>query len=141
MEEDIEPLKAEGVQEHPLETDISYSLDTAVNASELGVDSEVSDLQYFTYALACHVIVVGLAMSIEDISIVFDFISAFGVSLLMYILPAWFFLATSAKFRRKSERNQFENRMYETIAYFMVGFGVLDLVLGLRVCYYNLTHQ
>lgn len=96
-------------------------------------------MTYFTYALACHVLVVILAACIEDISIIFDFISAFGITLLMYILPAVFFLATSAKFRRKSERNQFENRMYETISYFMIGFGILDLVLGLRVCYFNLT--
>lgn len=104
-EEEAEPLKQEDGEPLHLETDISYSLDTVLNASQIGVDSEVTDLTYFTYALACHVLVVILAASIEDISIIFDFISAFGITLLMYILPAVFFLFTSAKFRRKSERN------------------------------------
>lgn len=78
------------------------------------------------------------AISIDDVRHVFDFISAFGVTLLMYILPAVFFLSTSTKFGKKSARNAFETTMYEFISYFMIVFGVFMLILGLRVCYFNL---
>ena len=79
------------------------------------------------------------AISIDDVRHVFDFISAFGVTLLMYILPAVFFLSTTAKFGKKSARDKFETTMYEFVSYFMIIFGCFMLVLGLRVCYFNLT--
>jgi amino acid permease len=99
----------------------------------------VSDLTYLIVALTCHFIVVIIAIMIDDIGALFDFISAFGISLLMYILPAAFYLSTSSKFMRKSERSKFENKFYETLAYLLIAFGIMDLFLGFRVCYFNLT--
>jgi len=110
-----------------------------MNTSQFGLDSSVSDFKYLIVALTCHFIVVFIAIMTDDIGSLFDFIAAFGISLLMYILPAAFYLSTSIKFSKKSERSKFENKMYETLAYFLIVFGIIDLFLGLRVCYFNLT--
>jgi len=110
-----------------------------MNTSQFGLDSSVSDFKYLIVALTCHFIVVLIAIMTDDIGSLFDFIAAFGISLLMYILPAAFYLSTSVKFSKKSERSKFENKMYETLAYFLIVFGISDLFLGLRVCYFNLT--
>ena len=54
--------------------------------------------------MAVHVLVVLTAILIDNIGHLFDFISAFGVALLMFIFPALFYLSTVAKFAKKSER-------------------------------------
>lgn len=119
---------------------MSFSLYSVQNASELGLDKEISDVQYITYALACHLLIVVTAAIVDDVAILFDFISAFGITLLMYILPAVFYLSTSKKFARKAKQSScFENRIYEYISYFMVVFGFFALGLGFRVCWYNMT--
>jgi len=113
-----------------------------MNASELGIDKKVNDMQYFTYTLACHLLVVMTAIFIDDVKILFDFISAFGITLLMYLLPSVFYLCLSSKFARRAKlASNFEARMYEFISYFMIVFGVFALGLGLRRCWFNLTQH
>jgi hypothetical protein len=80
---------------------VSFTL-SAGDTSTIGGLGEVSDFTYNAIALTLHTAIVGSAMFIEDVGILFDFISTFGITLLMYILPAAFLLLTMQKFQRKS---------------------------------------
>ena len=96
-------------------------------------------MQYLIYSLSCHFIIVIGAISVNDVGLIFDFISAFGLTLLMYILPATFLLMTMSKFQNKSCRVTWETKMYKFIAYVMFALGMVSLILGMRVCYFNIT--
>lgn len=105
------------------------------------MDSDISDMQYLIYSLSIHCMIMIGAISLNDVGLIFDFISAFGLTLLMYILPATFLLQTMSKFQKKMHRDTFETKLYKFIAYVMFAFGLISLALGVRVCYYNITKK
>jgi amino acid permease len=98
--EEEQPLKRPSVTSIP-ESEISYSFQS-MTESNLALGKEVSDMQYLMLALAIHILVVLVAVSIDNVAHVFDFVSAFGITLLMYILPSLFYLYSSSKFQRRS---------------------------------------
>ena len=119
---------------------VSFTL-SAGDTSTIGGLGEVSDFTYNTIALTLHSAIVGSAMLIEDVGILFDFISTFGITLLMYILPAAFLLLTMKKFQRKSQRNTFESKLYKLTAWVILAVGLISCLLGMRVCLHNITGQ
>ena len=61
--------------------------------------NEMSTVTYLIVTIAFYGVIVFLAMVFKDISSIFDFVSAYGISALAFFIPAFFFRAAVKKFK------------------------------------------
>ena len=99
------------------------------------------DMNTALYVLATlsfySIIVIG-AISIEDITIVFDFAGAVAVSAIAFFFPAYLYPAAVKKFNVEITG---EVKRYICYSYFFWAFGALNFTLGILVAISNLVSE
>lgn len=82
-------------------------MDGISNSSDLSNKSaltytKLSDRVFFWVTLVLHVSTLGMALLIEDLDSVFEFISAFGTSFIMLLYPGLIYILAVRKFGKYS---------------------------------------
>ena len=91
--------------------------------------NEMNYALYLICSMGFYTLIVFLAMVLEDISTIFDFVSAYAVSCIAFIIPAEFYRRGVRKFNIDSEDSSVSTRL--TICYIFYGLGALNGVLGI----------
>ena len=97
------------------------------NKSQLAYKN-LSDSVFFWTTLILQVTILTLATTIEDISVIFDFIGAFGGASQMFLFPAVAYLLALNKYSTSRLRKKWETTFYQILSWvFLVFyFGVLS---------------
>lgn len=98
------------------------------------------DMNYGIYLLASicmYALIVLLAMILEDISTVFDFVSAYAISGIAFFIPSVFFRKAVKKF--KVDESRPEIRYAHKIAILFIPLGCINAILGLGSAIITIT--
>lgn len=102
--------------------------------SELAYKQMEDSVQYFvTFVL--HALVVMGAIIVKELTVLFDFISTFGNTFLMLVIPSLFLILSQNYFPSgKRQLGKLEGKTLRVLAYIVIAIGVVIFALGMYVC-------
>ena len=100
---------------------------SAAQAQRLATN-EMSQLVYLIVTLSFYILVVTVALFVGDIGTVIDFVSAYCISCMAFLIPAVFYRKAVVKFKHDSSDPSVKRRML--LAAFFIPLGVLNFGLS-----------
>lgn len=91
--------------------------------------TEMSPWTYYIASILLYAVIVLLAMLLEDISSIFDFVSAYAISCIAFLIPSTFYRKGVQKFNIDAEDPQVKKNM--RLAIFFIPLGCLNAILGI----------
>jgi len=92
---------------------------------------------YLTITMSFYGLIVLLAMVLKDITVVFDFVSAYSISCIAFFIPSVFYSKGVAKFGVDTTQPEVVTRLRLCILFYVLG--ALNAVLGVSSAIITLT--
>ncbi len=109
---------------------------SAVQAQRMAY-GQMSTVTYVLASLSFYALIVLLAMILEDISSVFDFVSAYAISSIAFFIPSVFFRKAAEKFGANMEDPEIIKKL--RICKLFFGLGILNAILGISSAIITIT--
>ena len=98
---------------------------------------EMSMVTYLIASISFYALIVFLAMILEDISSVFDFVSAYAISSIAFFIPSIFFRKAVEKFGADMDDPQIIKKLKICKLFFFLG--ILNAILGISSAIITIT--
>ena len=114
---------------------ISKTSSALSQKSELAY-KQLSDTTFFTYTISMYTAMIVCAIVIKDVTKIFDSLSAFGSSCLVFLFPGGFFLMTYTMLAKDKYKKKFEYKVLYWLSIVAVIFGV---VMAFESVYFSIA--
>lgn len=111
-----------------LEDTFKQSADPSIRVSRKPIEDTASDSQHSGVVLGLLIGIAGVALYVKDLTLVFGVIGAFGESLVNFILPGGFLLATAYRLWDLDPQNRREYGLQMLAGSIVAGFGILYFI-------------
>lgn len=123
----MEPLIAKSDGGHSCQSQVSLTMSEVSELAYKAMDNRL----YVGITLSLHIFAVASALLVDDISYIFDFIATFGISFLMFLVPALMMLLTQRNFGSEKYKKTWEALLLKVGAVFVILVGAAVFALGL----------
>lgn len=90
---------------------------------------DMKTVYYVIGTLSFYIIILAVSCLVNDVSIVFDFVSATSITMLAFIFPAWFYLVAQGKFCKPQDKSP----MWTGVSVFFLILGLCNFLLSMSV--------
>ena len=109
---------------------------SAVQAQRMAY-GEMSTVTYVIASISIYALIVFLAMVLEDISSVFDFVSAYAISSIAFFIPSIFYRNAVQKFNVDQNDPEVKKKLRISTMFFFLG--ILNALLGISSAIITIT--